>query len=243
MRSDITPGQTSDYLGFDLIMDDNLPEPSVLLADRGYDSDRVRETMEARNVVPVIPMRKSRKLRVAVDRTLYRLRNLVERCFNKLKNARRVATRYDKTAESFLGFIDITSIRIRKPSPKYQLLHYARMSAINDTTPTHAQSHGSDHLSLVSSFGADNEEQKQFAKFQGRRWVSKRGRCLLELPWLAKSPRLIPAARVRLTNPRDLTDRPRRVRDPGLHMSDATHRAFRNWVDRACQFQRVSKEK
>jgi transposase len=101
-----------DYLGFDLVMDDNLPEPSVLLADRGYDSDRVRETMEARNVVPVIPMRKSRKLRVAVDRTLYRLRNLVERCFNKLKNARRVATRYDKTAESFLGFIDITSIRL-----------------------------------------------------------------------------------------------------------------------------------
>ena len=37
MRSDITPGQTSDYLGFDLVMDDNLPEPSVLLADRGYD--------------------------------------------------------------------------------------------------------------------------------------------------------------------------------------------------------------
>ena len=109
MRSDITPGQTSDYLGFDLIMDDNLPEPSVLLADRGYDSDRVRETMEARNVVPVITMR---KLRVAVDRPLYRLRNLVERCFNKLKNARRVATRYDKTAESFLGFIDITSIRL-----------------------------------------------------------------------------------------------------------------------------------
>lgn len=51
--------------------------------------------MEARNVVPAIPMRKSRKLRVAVDRILYRVRNLVERCFNKLKNARRVATRYD----------------------------------------------------------------------------------------------------------------------------------------------------
>lgn len=63
-------------------------------------------------VVPVIPMRKSRKLRVAVYRKLYRLRKLVERCFNKLKNARRVATCYDKTAESFLGFIDITSIRL-----------------------------------------------------------------------------------------------------------------------------------
>lgn len=108
MRSDITPGQTSDYLGFDLIMGNNLPEPSALLASRGYHPDKVRETMEARYVMSVIPMRKSRELRVAVDHTLYRLRNLVERCFNKLKNARRVATRYDKTAESFLGFIEIT---------------------------------------------------------------------------------------------------------------------------------------
>ena len=112
MRTEITPGQTSDYLGFDLVMADNLPSPSVLLADRGYDADKIREGMEARNVLPVIPMRKSRKKRIGVDRSLYRLRNLVERCFNKLKNARRVATRYDKTAESFLGFIDITSIRI-----------------------------------------------------------------------------------------------------------------------------------
>jgi hypothetical protein len=112
MRSDITPGQTSDYLGFGLVMDANTPEPSVLLADRGNGSGNLRKTMEARNVVPAIPMRKSPKLRVAVDRKLYRLRNLVERCFNKLKKAWRVATRYDKTAESFLGFIDITSIRL-----------------------------------------------------------------------------------------------------------------------------------
>ncbi len=112
MRSDITPGQTSDHLGFDLVMDSNLPEPRVLLADRGYDADRLRKTMEDSNVVPVIPMGKSRKLPVAIDRTLYRLSNLVERCFNKLKNARGVATRYDKTAESFLGFIEITSIRL-----------------------------------------------------------------------------------------------------------------------------------
>ena len=112
MRTEITPGQASDYLGFDLVMADNLPEPSVLLADRSYGSDKVRKTMKARDVVPVIPMRKTRRLRVAVDRKLYRLRNLVERCFNRLKNARRVATRYDKTAESFLGYIDITSIRL-----------------------------------------------------------------------------------------------------------------------------------
>ena len=111
MRTEITPGQTSDYLGFDLVMADNLPKPSVLLAGRGYDADRIRKTMSARDILTQIPMRKTRKMRVGVDHDLYRLRNMVERCFNKLKNARRVATRYDKTAESYLGFIDITSIR------------------------------------------------------------------------------------------------------------------------------------
>jgi transposase len=95
-----------------MVMADNLPEPSVLLADRGYDTDGIRKNMAARNVLTQIPMRKCRKMRVGVDHSLYSLRNLVERCFNKLKNARRAATRYEKTAESFLGFIDITSIRL-----------------------------------------------------------------------------------------------------------------------------------
>lgn len=106
------PGQTSDYLGFDLLMADNLPSPSMLLADRGYDGDSIRANLNAHNVLPVIPMRKSRKKRIGVDRSPYRLSNLIERCFNKLKNACRVATLYDRTMESFLSFIDITSIRL-----------------------------------------------------------------------------------------------------------------------------------
>lgn len=61
MRTEITAGQTSDYLGFDLGMADNLPTPSVLLADRGYDADSIRKSMGKRDVLPVIPMRKSRK--------------------------------------------------------------------------------------------------------------------------------------------------------------------------------------
>lgn len=97
MRTEITPGQTSDYRGFDLVMTDDLPQQRVLPADRGYDSDSIRKFLDVKNVPPVIPMRKSRKKRIGIDRSLYRLRNLVERCFNKLKNARRVATRYDKT--------------------------------------------------------------------------------------------------------------------------------------------------
>ena len=91
-------------------MDDNLPAPALLMQIEAMTPTRFAKR-EARNIVPVIPMRKSRRLRVVVDRALYRLRNLVERCFNKLKNARRVATRYYKAAESYLGFVDITSIR------------------------------------------------------------------------------------------------------------------------------------
>ena len=90
-------------------MADNLPEPSVLLADRGYDSDNIRKSMDMRAVLPVIPMRKTRKLRVAVARTLYRLRNLVERCFNKLKHFRRIATRFDRRAVHFLGFLQLAA--------------------------------------------------------------------------------------------------------------------------------------
>ena len=109
MRTEITPGQTSDYLGFDLVMVDNLPEPSVLLADRGYDADSIREKMEVRHVLTQIPMRKSRKMRVGVDHSLYSLRNLVERCFNKLKNARRVATRYDRCPKVFLSAVALAA--------------------------------------------------------------------------------------------------------------------------------------
>ncbi len=62
--------------------------------------------------MPMIPTKSNRKVQFTVERAIYRLRNRIERFFNKLKNARRVATRYEKTADSFLGFVQITSIRI-----------------------------------------------------------------------------------------------------------------------------------
>lgn len=64
--------------------------------------------MENCKVVPVTPIRKPRKLGVAVDRTHHCLRNLVERCFNKITNARRVTARYDTTTKRLLKFIEIT---------------------------------------------------------------------------------------------------------------------------------------
>ncbi len=112
MRTEITPGKDSDYSGYDLAMADNLPQPAVLVADRGYDSDKIREDIESHNALPMIPMRKNRKLSKAVDMTIYTLRNMVERCFNTLKNSCRLATRYDTTADSFLAFVDTACIRL-----------------------------------------------------------------------------------------------------------------------------------
>lgn len=106
------PGQTSDYLGFDMVMVDNLTELSVLLADRACDTDGIRKKMDVREVFLPIPMRRPRKMQVGVGHSLYALRSLVERSFNKLKSARRVATFNDKIVADFLGFTDVTSIRL-----------------------------------------------------------------------------------------------------------------------------------
>src|SRR3546814_2908985 len=68
--------------------------------------------MEKRGGVAMIPTKRNRLVQLPVDADIYALRNMVERCFNKLKNARRLATRYDKTADSYLGFIHLVSIRL-----------------------------------------------------------------------------------------------------------------------------------
>ena len=86
--------------------------PKALLADKGYDSDAIREDAYIHGTNPVIPTKSNRKVQRPVDPLLYALRNRIERFFNKLKNARRVATRYDKTAESFLAFVQLASISI-----------------------------------------------------------------------------------------------------------------------------------
>jgi transposase len=112
IAAEITGGEVSDYKGYDLVMDADAPDPKVLIADKGYDADRIREDTEAKGGVAVIPMRRGRKVQTPIDDHIYALRNRIERCFNKLKNARRLATRYDKTAASYLGFIHIVSLRL-----------------------------------------------------------------------------------------------------------------------------------
>jgi transposase len=112
IAAELTSGEVSDYAGFDIVMAASGPDPKVLIADRGYDSDKIRENMAAKGTATVIPMRKSRKVKLDVDGHIYALRNRIERCFNKLKNTRRLATRYDKTGDSYLGFVQIAAIRL-----------------------------------------------------------------------------------------------------------------------------------
>ena len=84
---------------------------TVVLGDKGYDSDAIRDEVRARGGRPEIPTKKNRHIQHTVNRALYAMRNRIERFFNRLKNSRRVATRYDQTASSFLGFAKIASIR------------------------------------------------------------------------------------------------------------------------------------
>lgn len=83
-----------------------------MLADHGYDANAVRDDVAARGGTPVILTKRNRKVQVPMDQHAYALRNRIERIIGHLKNARRVATRYDKTAASFLGFVQLTAVRL-----------------------------------------------------------------------------------------------------------------------------------
>ena len=83
-----------------------------MLADRAYDSGANREAIRARGATPCTPGRKNRTVPVSYDRHLYKERNAVERYFAHIKQYRRVATRYDKRARNYLGFVWLASINI-----------------------------------------------------------------------------------------------------------------------------------
>ena len=86
--------------------------PKHMLADKGYDGDDVRSGLLMKGILPVIPPRANRKEPIACDFRAYRDRNRIERMFNRLKQSRRIATRYDKTSTSFIGFLNLAAARI-----------------------------------------------------------------------------------------------------------------------------------
>jgi len=81
-----------------------------VIADKAYDADRLFGKVIDQGGDPVIPPRRHRKRQHAYDKALYRERNRVENFFKRIKHYRRIATRYDKLAETFMGFVVLASI-------------------------------------------------------------------------------------------------------------------------------------
>ncbi len=94
-----------------LIMD-AVAAPKRLLADKAYDAEHFRNYLHSRNIDAVIPSTASRTVPYPLDKQAYKRRNIVERFFCKLKNWRRVATRYDRLARNYMSAIALAAIII-----------------------------------------------------------------------------------------------------------------------------------
>ena len=105
----LTPGRAHDIQGFGPLFRMIGGRVRMLLADRSYDADAVRAEITFTGTRAVIPAKRGRRAPALHSQPHYTWRNRIERMFNKLKNWRRVATRYDKTAASCLGFVSIAS--------------------------------------------------------------------------------------------------------------------------------------
>lgn len=111
IRLKLTEGQAHDGRSA-ADMFDQLQAGQILLADRAYDSDALHQKMATRGVIANIRLMPTRKRFPAFDHGLYRKRNAVERFFNKLKQFRAIATRYDKRDDNFLASVQLAAIRI-----------------------------------------------------------------------------------------------------------------------------------
>ena len=122
MQFVLTPGQCSDVKGFDLLNNalkvkpirrgKPKQRPRYLVGDKGYDAQRIRRILRRQHTTPIIPKRKNAKHKPRFNRGLYRERNHIERLINRLKQFRRVATRYEKRAENYSAMLTIAAILI-----------------------------------------------------------------------------------------------------------------------------------
>jgi transposase len=110
----LSAGQAADVSHAAALLDAVPAEAKVkvVIADKGYDSQAVVEKIEARSAEAVIPTLSNRKQQRRIDQERYKDRNLAERFWSKIKQFRRVATRYEKTARNFLAFVHIASVMV-----------------------------------------------------------------------------------------------------------------------------------
>jgi transposase len=104
----LTAGHRGDALQADLLIEGLRAQ--AVMADAAYDADRLRQKIAEKGAVAVIPNNPSRALKHPLDKHLYAQRHLVECCFSKLEQFRRVATRYEKTARNYLAGVTLAAI-------------------------------------------------------------------------------------------------------------------------------------
>jgi transposase len=104
----LTAGQKGDVLQAAALLEGQPAD--VVMADTAYDADHFRHRIAEAGAIAVIPNNPARSIKLPFDQHLYKERNLVECCFSKLKQFRRVATRYEKTAQNFLAVVTIAAI-------------------------------------------------------------------------------------------------------------------------------------
>ncbi len=108
----LTGGHEHDMAGVDpLLLDHDTPAPTVI-ADKAYDAQRLRRGLKRKGSRAVIPFRATAKAPQSIDPSLYGERNLIERAFNRLKDYRRLATRFDKLARNFAAAVALTALRL-----------------------------------------------------------------------------------------------------------------------------------
>ena len=108
----LTAGQVSDHIGAKILYPVLPDGVATMIADKGYDSDEYRAALTAKDIKPCIPPRKGRNAPASFCKTQYKQRHKIENMFARLKDWRRIATRYDRRADIFMAAITIAVIVI-----------------------------------------------------------------------------------------------------------------------------------
>jgi transposase len=110
LRFRITAGQAHDITAAQPLLEGQIAD--AVLADKAYDSNDLRDHIARMKAQAVIPSKRNRKAVIPHDTELYKQRNRIERCFNRLKHFRRFATRYDRRTIHFTGFVHLAALMI-----------------------------------------------------------------------------------------------------------------------------------
>jgi transposase len=111
VQLELSPGQANDAPMAELLLND-LPRGAVVLADRAYDADWIRDVIDDQDCRACIPPKNNRTDDIPYSKRTYKKRNLIERFFNKLKHFRHICTRFDRSALNYLAMAKLASIRL-----------------------------------------------------------------------------------------------------------------------------------